>query len=300
MRATLAPMATDAQLAPEAPSSLPSRLLDPRGYWQAFQELGSLLFRQRTLTWEMAKREMAAEHAGKQLGRFWGLFQPLALLAVYAFVYGVVFKAKIGGTYELPRNFTIYLLSGLVPWFAFQLCMSKAASVIPANAAFVKQVIFDLNVLPVATALFAFLPLTLGMAFITIYTAITYHALPWLYLALPAVLAFEFFAMAGVAFALAALGTFVRDIRDLVQLAAIILIFLMPIVYLPGQVPAAFNPLLWLNPFTYMVYVFQDVIYFGRIAHPLSWVAFGVGSLLAFALGYRLFRRVRPYFSNVL
>ena len=57
----------------------------------------------------------------------------------------------------MPRNFTIYLLSGLVPWFAFQLCMSKAATVIPANAAFVKQVVFDLNVLPIATALLALL-----------------------------------------------------------------------------------------------------------------------------------------------
>jgi lipopolysaccharide transport system permease protein len=103
-----------------------------------------------------------------------------------------------------------------------------------------------------------------------------------------------------VAFTLAALGTFVRDVRDIVQLSAIVLIFLMPIVYLPSQIPAAFNPILWLNPFTYMVYVYQDVLYFGRVQHPLSWVAFGAGSLIAFTLGYRLFRRVKPHFANVL
>src|SRR5262249_43047349 len=192
------------------------------------------------------------------------------------------------------------LLSGLVPWFAFQLCMSKAANVIPANAAFVKQVIFDINVFPLSTALYAFLPLTLGLGFLAGYTLVVYGTLPWIYLLLPLVLLFMFFAMTGVAFALAALGVFVRDIRDVVQLSSIVLIFLMPIVYLPGQVPAAFNPLLWLNPFTYMVYVFQDTLYFGRFAHPVSWIAFGVGSLLTFALGYRLFRRVRPHFANVL
>ena len=294
-------MTTDAQpVAPAAARALPARLLDPRAYIRAFAELGSLLFRQRTLTMEMAKREIASEHAGKHLGRFWGVFQPLALLAVYAIVYGVVFRAKIGGTYELPRNYTIYLLSGLVPWFAFQLSMSKSASVIPANAAFVKQVIFDLNVLPLATVIFAFFPLVLGIGFIGVYTLADYHSVPVLYAALPVALLFEFFAMAGVAFALSALGVFIRDIRDVVQLSAIVLIFLMPIVYLPGQVPAAFNPLLWLNPFTYMVYVFQDVLYYGRVEHPLSWIAFGVGSLFAFALGYRLFKRVKPYFANVL
>lgn len=275
-------------------------MLDPRAHAQAFLELVSLLTRQRALTWEMAKREVSSEHAGKQLGRLWGLFQPLFLLAVYALIYGVVFKAKIGGSYELPRNFTIYLLSGLVPWFAFQLCMSKAASIIPANAAFVKQVVFDLNVLPISTALFACLPLLLGLGFIGVYTLVDYHHLPWIYLTLPAVVLFQFLAMSGVAFALSALGTFVRDVRDVVQLSAIVLIFLMPIVYLPSQIPAAFNPVLWLNPFTYMVYVYQDVLYFGRFQHPLSWVAFGLGSAVAFSLGYRLFRRVKPHFADVL
>ena len=294
-------MATDVHApGPEPAANLFLRVIDPRAHAQAFVELASLLTRQRALTWEMAKREMASEHAGKQLGRLWGVLQPLALLAVYAVVYGIVFRAKIGGTYELPRNFTVYLLSGLVPWFAFLMCMSKAAAIIPANAAFVKQVVFDLNVLPISTTLFACLPLVLGLGFIGIYTLVAYHAVPLTYLALPAVLAFQFFAMAGVAFALAALGTFVKDVRDVVQLAAIVLIFLMPIVYLPSQIPAAFNPILWLNPFTYMVYVYQDVLYFGRIQHPLSWVAFGLGSLLTFTLGYRLFRRVKPHFANVL
>jgi lipopolysaccharide transport system permease protein len=275
-------------------------MLNPVAYAQAFAELAQLLTQRRSLTWEMARREVASEHSGKHLGRFWGLFQPLALLAVYAVVYGIVFRAKIGGTFELPRNYTIYLLSGLVPWFAFQLAMAKSAAVIPTNAALVKQVVFDLNVLPIATALAACLPLVLGVGFIGVYTLVVYGTLPLTYLALPLLVVLQVFAMGGVAYALAALGTFVKDVRDVVQLSAIVLIFLMPIVYLPGSVPAAFNPLLWLNPFTYMVYCYQDALYFGRIAHPVSWIAFGVGSLFVFALGYRLFRRVKPYFGNVL
>lgn len=243
---------------------------------------------------------MSTEHQGKRLGAFWGLFQPLFLLLVYAFVYGVVFRAKIGGTYELPRNFTIYLLSGLVPWFAFQLSMAKAASVIPANANLVKQVVFDLNVLPVATSLASCLSLGLGLAFIIGLTVFDYGAVPWTYLLLPLVALTQFLAMAGVAFLLAALGTFIKDVRDLVQLSGVVLIFLLPIVYLPSSVPAAFNPLLWFNPWTYMVYVYQDVLYFGRIQHPYSWVAFPLWSLFIFVAGYRVFRRMRPFFANVL
>jgi lipopolysaccharide transport system permease protein len=275
-------------------------LLRPTPYLQAFHELLLLLTRQRALVLEMGRRELSAEHTGKALGGFWGFVQPLFLLAVYAFIYGVVFKAKIGGTYELPRNFTIYLLSGLVPWFAFQLAMSRSTGVIVGNANLVKQVVFDLNVLPIASTLAAMFSLILGLAFITVYTLAAYHTLPLMYVALPVVVLSQFFAMAGVSFTLASLGTFIRDVRDVIQLSAVVLIFLMPIVYLPNQVPSAFNPVLWLNPFTYMVYCYQDVLYFGRFQHMWSWVLFPLWSLIIFAAGYRLFRRVRPYFANVL
>jgi lipopolysaccharide transport system permease protein len=277
-----------------------SRLLNPIPYIRAFIDVWSLLVRKRALTFEMAKREISSEHSGKALGMFWGILQPLFILAVYAVVYGVVFRAKIGGTVALPLNFTIYLLSGLVPWFAFSFAMAKGTSAVSGNASLVKVVVFDLDVLPIGTALASCLSLLLGIGFIGLYTLVDYHHLPWTYALLPVLLLLQFLAMCGVAYVLSALGVFLKDVRDVVQLSALVLIFLMPIVYLPTQVPAAFNPVLWLNPFTYMVYCYQDVLYFGRIAHPASWLAFLLWSLFVFAGGYRLFRRVRPYFGNVL
>ncbi len=276
------------------------RLLDPRLWLVASRELAVLIVRQRRLTLEIAKRELTHEHRGKALGMFWGVFQPLFLLVVYTFIYGVVFNAKIGGSFELPRNFTIYLLSGLVPWFAFQFSMTKSVGVITANANLVKQVVFDLSLLPIASALAACLSLVLGLVFIVILTAATYGSVPLMYLLLPLLVVCQILAMAGVGYLLAAVGTFVRDVRDLVQLSGVLLIFLLPIVYLPSQVPAAFNPVLWLNPFTYMVYCYQDALYFGRFEHVWSWVAFPLGSVFAFVAGYRVFRRVRPFFANVL
>ena len=75
----------------------------------------------------------------------------------------------------------------------------------------------------------------------------------------------------------------------------------MPIVYLPGQVPAAFNPLLWLNPFTYMVYVLPGRSVLRAVRSTRTHGSrFGCWSVFIFVLGYRLFRRVRPYFANVL
>ncbi|MBM3678897.1 MAG: hypothetical protein FJW96_13615 [Actinobacteria bacterium] len=283
-----------------SPLLLPLRALDPIANARTFGDVWSLVSGNRAVMRELTLREVRAEHSGKAFGTFWGIFQPLFLLAVYAFVYGAVFHTRIGGTFELPRNFTIYLLSGLVPWFAFLYCMAKSATVIQANAHLVKQVVFRVDALPVAVALAAAFPLLLGIAFLTVFNLATYGNVPPGYLLLPGAVALQIVGMIGFAYALAAIGVFFRDVRDLVQLSAIVLIFLMPIVYLPGSVPRQFDPLLWLNPFTYMVYAYQDVLYFGRIEHAWSWLAFAIWAFTAFMLGRRLFKRTEPFFADVL
>lgn len=278
-----------------------ARLLDPRPYIRALGELVTLVWRQRVVTLEMAKRELTAEHSGKALGVIWGVVQPLALLAIYALIYGIVFRVRIesvvGG---LPRNYTVYILAGLVPWFAFQFLMVKSASLIVGNAHLVKQVIFDVRLLPVAASLASLVSLVLGLAFLGIYTVFVYGTLPVTYLLLPVLILLQLVAMVGVGYFLAAVGVFIKDVRDVVQLSAIVLIFLLPIVYLPSQVPAAFDPILWLNPFSYMIWCFQDVLYFGSIEHRAAWVIFPAWSFFILAGGYRVFRRMRPFFANVL
>jgi lipopolysaccharide transport system permease protein len=277
-----------------------ARIAWPKPYLQASSELLALVRARRPLLLELTKRQAFAEHAGKTFGAFWGIFQPLFLFAVYAFIYGVVFAVKIGGTYELPRNFTIYLLAGLIPWLVFLMLMAKATTLLTANAALVKQVVFELTLLPTAATLAACLTLLLGIAFVGVYSLAQYGSLPATYLALPVLIALQFLAMLGSAFALSSIGVFFRDISDFVQVAGIVLVFLLPIVYIPSAVPDAFEVLIWLNPFSYMVWCYQDLLYFGRFEHLEAWLIFPLWALFLGAGGYRLFRRVRPHFANVL
>ena len=98
-------------------------------------------------------------------------------------------------------------------------------------------------------------------------------------------LAFQLLAMIGVAFALAAVGAYLRDAKDFVQLFAMMGVYLLPRVYLPEWVPTLFKPLLYLNPFSYMVWGYQDALYFGRFQHPWAWGVFAAGSVFVFSPG---------------
>jgi lipopolysaccharide transport system permease protein len=290
--------ATEPQRSAGAPR-LPA-VLRLGGYVDALRELARTIRERRVLAVELAKRSLFGEHSGHALGAFWGLAQPLFLMFLYAFIFGVVFRVKVGGTFELPRDFTVYMLAGLVPWLAFQTALLRATSSVVGNANIVKQMVFEVSLLPLAAALAAIVPLLIGLAFLALYTAFGDASIPWTYVLLPIAIALQLCAMAGFGFALAAVGVFFRDIRELVQMFVIAAIFLLPIVYLPGSVPGGFDELIWLNPFSYMVWMYQDVLYFGRIEHPWAWAVFAAIAVFSLAAGYRLFRRLRPHFANVL
>ena len=96
---------------------------------------------------ELARRDIADRYVGQFLGMFWAVAHPLFMMGIYVFIFAFVFKVKIGDSLDIPRDYTVYILSGLIPWMAFQECMSKSCSAISANSSLVKQVVFPVEVL---------------------------------------------------------------------------------------------------------------------------------------------------------
>ena len=270
------------------------------GRRNAFRELLLLFTRHRQLTWEMAKREITERYTGQIFGAVWAVGHPLVQMAVFVFVFSVILKVRIGGTREMPLDYTAYLLAGLIPWLACQEAMAKATTVIISNANLVKQVVFPVEVLPAKGVIATVLTEVVFLALFTIYLLVRYQFLPPTYVLLPVLVAVQALGMMGLSYLLSAVGVYLRDTKDLVQVFLVIGVYLVPALYLPSSVPAEFRLLLYLNPFSYMVWCFQDVLYFGRFAHPWAWPVFFGLSLSVFTLGFLSFRRLRVMFGNVL
>jgi lipopolysaccharide transport system permease protein len=271
-----------------------------KGHLQAFTEIVKVLTRHRDLTWEMAKRELSDRYAGQAFGLLWAIAHPIFMIGLYVFIFAFVFKMKIGGTVEMPLDYTTYLLSGLVAWMSFQEAMTKSCSAITGNAALVKQVVFPLEILPVKGVLASLFPQIISLVILIAYVLATHGSLPATYLLLPVLIAMQVMAMIGVAYILAPIGAYFRDIKDFVQLFALAGVYLMPVFYLPSWVPTLFKPLLYLNPFSYLIWCYQDALYFGRFEHPWAWVVTGTLSILSFIIGYRVFRKLKPGLGNLL
>ncbi len=275
-------------------------LFDPRTHFSALRELVFLLTQRRQLLWAMVKREIGEQYAGQMIGSVWAIGHPLILMMVYVVVFSFVFKMRLGGTSDHPMNYPIYMLSGLIPWLTFQTCLSKGVSAISANTSLVKQVVFPIEILPVKTVLASSISQGISLVLLMGYVLVVYRHLPWTYLLLPALVFIQVLGMIGIAYVLSAVGAYFRDLKEFVQVFLVAGIYAMPIFYLPEMVPSLLKPVLYLNPFSHMVWCYQDALYFGSVRHPYSWGIFFLLSGLCFYGGYRIFRKLKVFFGSVL
>lgn len=268
--------------------------------YRAGRELTRSLVKNRALAWALAKRDITDQFAGQVLGSAWAFLHPVFLIGLYIFVFSLVLKQKMGGTLEMPFDYTAYLLAGLIPWLAFQAVLSRATTAVSSQASLVKQVVFPVELLPAKILPVALAPQLVGLFLLIAYVGIQYGRFPWTYLLLPVVVVLQVVFMLGLSYLLSSIGVFIRDLKDVVQVFSTVGVFLLPVFYVPSAVPGFFKPFIYANPFSYPGWCFQDVLYFGRIEHPWAWAIFAVEAILTFCLGYRLHRYLKPQFGNFL
>jgi lipopolysaccharide transport system permease protein len=257
------------------------------------------IYRYRELLKEMVQRDLSVSHARHGFGGVWVYVHPLVIVGTYLLVFGFVLGSKIAVTGEFPGDYPGYVLSGLVPWLIMQGAIVRAPNALIASANLVKQVVFPIEVLPVAGVIAATIPHLPSLGLVIVYKLFV-GGLGWIAMLLPAVFAIHFILAIGLSFALAAITPFFRDLREIVIVFTSVVMYLMPTVYLPDWMPRILRPVIYLNPFSYLVWVYQDVLFFGTFRHPYAWLVTLGFALLALGLGYRTFEKLKPYYGNAL
>ncbi|MDF0643524.1 MAG: ABC transporter permease [Nitrospira sp.] len=260
------------------------------------------LIGRRRLVWQMAKREVRDRYAGQALGTVWAVAHPILLMGLYLFLFTFVFPSRMpfGGG---QGGAVTYILAGLIPWMTFADAMARGTGAIVNEAGLVKQVVFPVEILPVKSVLAAALPQGIATLVLLVYMAIVDRHVPVLAASLPVLFFLQLMVMTGVVYVLSSVGAYVRDLREVVQVFVSAGIFLAPILYSEGAVERivpGFAMLLSLNPFSHLIWCYQDALYYGRPVHPVSWLLLLVVSPAALFLGHRIFRKLKLMFGEVL
>ena len=104
----------------------------------------------RNLIVQMTRREVVGRYKGSVLGLAWSFLTPILMLAVYTFVFSVVFKARWGTDGdESKTQFALVLFVGMIVHGLFAEVLNRAPGLILSNVNYVKKVVFPLDVLPV-------------------------------------------------------------------------------------------------------------------------------------------------------
>lgn len=252
------------------------------------------------LLFELTKRDVLGKYKGSWLGILWTILNPLALLGVYTFVFGVVMKVRWGVGSDDHTQFALVLFVGMLVHSFFSECVSKAPTLVTDNVTFVKKVVFPLEILPLSALLSALFHLFVALlvflaAFAWINARLPITAILFPLTLLPAVL----FTL-GFTWFLSSIGVFFRDINQLVSLIVILFLFLSPVFYPVSALPPRFQSLIALNPLTLTIENGRRVLIFGT--EP-EWARLALQTLWSGAiayLGFWWFQKTRKGFSDVV
>jgi lipopolysaccharide transport system permease protein len=258
--------------------------------------------RNRDLWWQFTVRSVESRYRGSYFGILWAVFNPMLMLSIYFVVFGIIF----GGHFRDPRteslkDYAIAMFLGLTLFQLLAETLATAPLLVTANTNLVKKVVFPLEILPLAQVGGLWFNLAIGLVlalggWIAIGERLSLAGLALL----PVILLPLLMLSAGLAWLLAALGVFFRDLAQAMPFLAQVIMYASAVVYPVSRIPSGVWQILKWNPFLETVVLAREVVLWGE---PLNVARLGYtyasgGAILL--LGHWTFKKLRPAFADVI
>ena len=252
----------------------------------------------RHLLYAFVVSDLKERYAGSFIGVYWTLINPLIMIIIYTFVFSVVLKVEFHGN-KTPLDFALYLICGMLPWFAMQESINRSAAVLEDNASLVKKVNFPASLLPTHIVLGNLLTMLIPLFLFIIFVAVRTQSMGLMVLFVPVILFCQLLLTLGLTWAVAGLGVIFPDTKAVIQNLLLLWMFITPIFYPSAVFPKEFGFLLTINPLAHLVDLYRETIMKNNL--PIeSLLSLGIASLVVFGVGYYMFVRMQPKFVDLI
>lgn len=267
----------------------------------SFMSLPRSLWTHRQLIFQMTKREVVGRYKGSAMGLLWSFLNPIFMLAIYTFVFSVVFKARWGvGDEETKAQFAIILFVGLIMHGLLAEVLNRAPGLILSNVNYVKKVVFPLEILPVIAMGAALFHSLASLVVLSVALLVFHGAIPWTAIFLPLIALPLVLLTLGLAWFLASIGVFLRDVGQTIGLITTVLMFVSPVFFPITALPEAYRPIIMANPLTFIIEQSRAVLIWGNTPNWLGLAGYSSISILMAWIGYIWFQKTRKGFADVL
>lgn len=237
------------------------------------------------------KRDFVSRYLGTQLGFFWAIAQPLAMILIYTLVFAAVMRPSLPG-HSTPYAYSVYLCSGIMIWQLFSDLLNRSVGVFVNNAGLLKKVNLPKLALPVIAMLSAlsnfFMILALFLGFLVVIGIFPYAAI----LALAPLLVLVVALALGLGVLLGTVNVFYRDVAQVVGILLQFWFWLTPIVYPGRALPDAVARLIGWNPLSAIIGFSQAIFVEDRVP-PWATLAYpAIVATMLLLLGLFAFRKL--------
>jgi len=240
--------------------------------------------------------DVRQRYIGSVFGSLWAILFPLLQLTIYAGLYSFIFKIRPAGLTEM--GYVVLVFSGLVPLMAFNEALSAATTSLSANKNLLLNTVFPAELIPLRAAIGAQTTSMVGLV-ITLIVGYGLGRTSWQAIFLVPVfwVLLLMFAM-GIGWMFSLFSLVARDIQHGLGLVTMLLFVLSPFAYTPDMVPASLKLIIYLNPLSYFVLTFQQLICYGTWPDLLPAGGAVILALGSFFFGFKVFQRAKYVFFD--
>lgn len=272
----------------------------------------------RKLIWDLSKADFRKRFVGSYFGIVWMFIQPIVTVLVYFFVFGVGFKT---GDAIPGVPFIVWLVPGIIPWFFFSEALNAGTNCLQEYHYLVKKVVFRVEILPIIKLIsclivhLIFVLIMFGLYFCysgriniiqgDVVNRVSVPMISWLQVFYYTFAAFML--SLALSYFTSAINVFFKDMAQIVGICLQFGMWLTPIMWYEGMfADKSFYPILQVilkfNPMYYIVAGYRDSMITGDAfwQRPTMTLYFWGVTLVLFLVGLKVFKKLRPHFSDVL
>lgn len=254
----------------------------------------------KSLIFRLAAREIRARYKGSVIGVAWAFLIPTIMLAIYTYVFTVVFQARWNQHIGNRTDFALALFAGLIVFNLFAESVGRAPSLLSENPSYITKVIFPLEALCWVPLLVSGFNAAVSTAILLVFYTTT-HGIPhatifWLPLIISPLILF----LLGIMLILAPLGLYLPDVRQIIPPTISILMFATPVFYPIAALPSAARAIVSLSPIAFTIEQFRRVALEHSNPNLVGILVFGLVGFLFAWLGYFFFFITKRGFADVI
>jgi len=256
----------------------------------------SELWRYRDLAYFFVWRDIKVRYKQTMFGGAWAIIQPLVLMLVFTFVFGIVLNVETPPGVPKP----LFYYTGLVPWTLFSAAFGGASASLTGNSSLVRKIYFPRLILPISAMGSSLLDFVIALSFVFVMMFGYGIGVSWHVLWLPLFTLMALLTALTIGLLISALNARYRDVNYAVPYVLQVLLFVTPLMYSSIQIPEDVKPFYFLNPMAGVVEGFRwALIDAAPPPGPMTLVSAAIMLLLLVA-GLYYFRNAERTIADVI